>query len=175
MRFPKFWLAVSAMLLAIGAQAQPTSFQEGSDYVTLGAAQPTDAPKGTIDVMEFFSYHCPHCAALDPKLNEWIKTLPKDVYFHRSPVIFQKPWINGASLYYGLVATKQVDKFHANIFKAVHEQHMPILSDPKALSDWIVKGGGDATSLNAAMNSFSGQNYLTRSQNLAQRDRKSVV
>ena len=167
MRFSKFWLSLVMFVVALGAQAQAPSFQEGSDYVVLERPQPTEAPRGGVDVVEFFSYHCPHCAALEPKIGPWASSLPKDVYFHRSPVVFQQGWVQGARLFLALQATRQLDKFHAAVFKAVHEQHLPILTDSKALSDWMVANGGDATNLNVAMHSFSSENQVTRAQALA--------
>lgn len=149
------------------AQAQPVLFEEGRDYVTITPAIAGDAPKGSIEVIEFFSYHCPHCAKLDPKVTEWAKQLPRDVVLRRVPVAFQAEWGVGARLFYALEASNQLDKLHAAVFKAVHVDHLRILSDPKILENWVTQVGGDANGMKAAWNAFSTQTKLVKAQQVA--------
>ena len=35
-----------------------------------------------IEVIEFFSYSCPHCGEFEPSLQDWLKTLPCDAGCH---------------------------------------------------------------------------------------------
>ena len=79
--------AVSLLPLAGTVRAQG-SFAAGKDYIVLGKPAPVDAPAGKVEVVEFFSYNCPHCAAFEPQLEAWIKTLPANVVFRRIPVPF---------------------------------------------------------------------------------------
>ena len=58
-------------LLAAPAFAQV----QGQDYQLLTPAQPTSSPD-KVEVVEFFSYACPHCAAMAPRIEEWVKGLP---------------------------------------------------------------------------------------------------
>ena len=51
------WFALSA-----AGAAEPV---EGKDYARLKNPQPTETGK-KIEVIEFFSYGCPHCADLEP-------------------------------------------------------------------------------------------------------------
>lgn len=163
----KIGLLLAALMLASSAVAQPSAFIEGKDFVLVEPVQATDAPKGNIEVVEFFSYSCPHCARFDPALSDWVKKLPKDVSFRRSPVVFQESWLAGARLYFALEASKQLDKFHSAVFTAVHQENLPILTDAKALSDWITKGGGDAKAVSAAMTSFYVQSRMAKAENQA--------
>ena len=41
-----------------------------------------------IEIVEFFSYACPHCANLDPMLDGWIDGLAESVEFRRVHVAF---------------------------------------------------------------------------------------
>ena len=76
-------LAMSATV-AISAHAQPQNKQGNRDVVKLNLPQPVEND-GKIEVLEFFAYGCPHCAALEPKLEAWSKKLPTDVKIKRVP------------------------------------------------------------------------------------------
>ena len=96
-------LAGATLLPATSALAQ----QADQGYVTLPAAQPSDSV-GKTEVLEFFSYSCPHCAILEPKVEAWSKTLPDNVVLRRVPVAFNagmydlnKPLISRAYLQNG--------------------------------------------------------------------------
>src|SRR5882672_5918369 len=65
----------------------PTLWQEGVNYTRLVPAQPTAAPAGQVEVLEFFWYACPHCAAIDPLVESWKRTKPAYVTFSRVHVI----------------------------------------------------------------------------------------
>ncbi|HZR70224.1 MAG TPA: hypothetical protein VFB01_14380, partial [Burkholderiales bacterium] len=89
-------LAAALLILAItafvpAALAQP-QLQEGRQYVRLKNPVPVESGN-KIEVIEFFSYGCPHCADLEPILEQWLKTLPPDVQFRRVPVLFQPRWV----------------------------------------------------------------------------------
>ena len=62
---------------------------EGKNYVRLSVPVPTNAPAGKLEVVDFFWYGCPHCAAFEPELDSWAKRLPDDVVFSRVPVAFR--------------------------------------------------------------------------------------
>src|SRR5213595_1767867 len=62
--------------------------QEGKHYVRLAQSQPVESGS-KIEVIEFFSYACPHCAHFEPLLGPWLKKLPADVQFRRIPALFK--------------------------------------------------------------------------------------
>lgn len=164
MSWRKFALTLVVGLSTTLVTAQPIAFTEGRDFVSVDPPVATEAPKGAVEVVEFFSYHCPHCAKLDPALNDWVKKLPKDVAFRRSPVVFQESWLVGARLFFALEASKQLEKFHAPIMQAVHQQNLPILASQASITEWIGKNGGDTQALTAAWNSFSVQSRMARAE-----------
>ena len=53
--------AAAALVAATGARAQGATPVEGKDFVRLPTPAPVAAPAGKIEVVEFFSYGCPHC------------------------------------------------------------------------------------------------------------------
>ena len=61
------WVAVAIMAFS------PASFAavaEGKDYTVLREAQPSEA-KGKVEVVEVFSYACPHCFEMHPRIEAW--------------------------------------------------------------------------------------------------------
>ena len=117
---------------------------------------PADVPAGKVEVVEFFSYNCPHCAAFEPQLETWLKTLPPYVSFKRIPVPFVGNDTEAKQrLYYTLEAMGKVDEFQPQIFKAIHEQRLNLTGDDAILA-WVGKQPGlDAKKFAELFKSFS--------------------
>ncbi len=59
-------------------------FEEGRHYLALPfPAQVETGDK--IEVREFFWYGCPHCYVLEPALKSWLKKMPANAQFVRTP------------------------------------------------------------------------------------------
>ena len=151
--------AASVALLpfaATGVQAQGRAPKAGTDYIVLGKRAPVDTPAGKVEVVEFFSYNCPHCAAFEPRLETWVKQLPADVVFRRIPV----PFVGNDTepkqrLYYALEAMGKVDEFQMKLFQAIHQQRQPVFGDA-AIVAWFEKQPGfDAKKFADLYKSFS--------------------
>ena len=111
-------LATAGTVMSVAVHAQGV---EGTDYRKLDPPQPTMSP-GKIEVIEFFSYMCPHCYEFHPLVTTWAAKLPKNVVFVRVPVGFNRPaWINLARAYYALQASGDLDKLIATIKAATTE------------------------------------------------------
>lgn len=154
-------LAIALSLVGLTAKAD---IQPGKEYELLAQFQPVDTGK-KIEVLEIFSYGCIHCYHLDPELNKWVKTLPKDVAFRRLPAIFNASWAPLAKAYYTFEAMGLTEKLHGDFFNAIHEQHMRF-DDDDAVFDWVEKHGVDRKNFAAMYNSFSIQSDALRSRNL---------
>jgi thiol:disulfide interchange protein DsbA len=148
--------AASVGLLPLASQAQGAAPKAGTDYIVLGKPVPTDVPPGKVEVVEFFSYNCPHCAAFEPQLETWLKTLPPYVSFKRIPVPFVGNDTEAKQrLYYTLEAMGKVDEFQPQIFKAIHEQRLNLTGDDAILA-WVGKQPGlDAKKFAELFKSFS--------------------
>ena len=153
--------AVTGLLLALVAGNAAAQLKEGRDYDLVSPPQATE--KSKIEVIEFFSYMCPHCDHFDPTLNQWLKTLPKDVVFHRVPVIFRPQWEAPAKLYYTLEAMGELEKLHTAAFSAIHRENTDLMSDSGVLN-WAVKKGLDRKKFADTYNSFSVQSKTTGSK-----------
>jgi len=139
-----FSLAATSLGLlpfAPGAMAQGAAPKPG-EFLTLGKPAPVDAPAGKIEVVEFFSYNCPHCAAFEPRLEQWVKQLPANVVFRRIPVPFVGNDVEAKQrMYYALDAMGKVDQFQLAIFRAIHTEKQRLFGD-EAILAWADKQQG---------------------------------
>lgn len=158
-------------LLALGAAlafSLPAAAQvAGKDYTPVDPPQPTDNP-GKIEVIEFFSYGCPHCNDLHPMISAWAAKLPGDVVFRKVPVTFGRAaWANVARLYYTLEATGDLAKLDGAVFHAIHDERVNLFDD-KVIQEWVAKKGVDPKKFADAWASFGINSKLKRADSLAQ-------
>lgn len=148
--------AASLGLIPLASQAQGAPFKAGKDYIVLGKPAPVDVPAGKVEVVEFFSYNCPHCAAFEPKLEAWVKQLPPHVSFRRIPVPFVGNDTEAKQrLYYALEAMGKVDEYQMKIFQAIHQQRLNLTGDAAILA-WVEKQPGlDSKKFAELFKSFS--------------------
>lgn len=166
-----FAALVSSFVLAGTAGA--ADLQAGRDYKAI--APPLPATKGKIEVVEFFSYGCPHCSDFHPLISQWAAKLPKDVSFRRVPVSFNRPeWARLSRLYFALEATGDLAKFDTAVFIAIHEQRVNFKTDETVVS-WAAGKGIDGKKLGDALNSFSMQSKVQRADQEASAARISGV
>lgn len=159
-----FAAAITLSFATGGALAQGVP---GKDYVPVTPPQATESGN-KVEVIEFFSYACPHCSTLEGPLTAWLKKKPADVDFRRVPTVFHESWAPYARLYYALEALGLVDKLHGEVFKAIHEQKAR-LQDPKAMADWVAGKGVDRQKFTDAYNSFTVQSRTKLSNDMSRR------
>jgi thiol:disulfide interchange protein DsbA len=160
-------LAVLAAAAGAPACAQPAPPAAAQDYRLLAVPQPTASP-GKIEVLEFFSYGCPHCSEFYPLLNAWLAKQAKDVVLRREALgLGREAWVNLARAYYALKTTGDLPKLDAALFHALHEEHLPLF-DEQHLAEWVGKHGGDAGKFTAAYISFGVNNQTVQADAMAQ-------
>jgi thiol:disulfide interchange protein DsbA len=139
---------------------------EGRDWRPLTPPRPGAVP-GKIEVLEFFSYGCPHCADLNPLIKPWAGLLPGDVAFRRIPVSFGRAaWANLARLYFGLELTGDLGRLDEAVFNAVTRERRNLYTD-KAILAWLQDQGADATAFEALFRSFAVETQVAQSDALA--------
>jgi protein dithiol oxidoreductase (disulfide-forming) len=137
---------LGVLLIASPSHAAP---EEGKNFDALVPPQPTSR-HDKIEVIEFFSYGCPHCAHFYPLLNAWVAKLPADVLFRRVPVGFGRDaWTNLQRAYYALNATGELTRLDGALFHAIHEERKPLF-DASSIADWVGSQGGNAEKFTAA-------------------------
>jgi len=166
MKFIKHMLAAASLaILAATAHATPQAPVNGTDFKTLEKAQATDAPAGKVEVTEFFWYSCPHCYALDPSLEEWVKKQGNAISFKRVPVMFRPSFVPQQKLYYTLEAMGRLGDLHSKVFNAIHAERKMLDTDA-AITDFIVAQGVDKAKFLEVYNSFGVQTKAKRAAQL---------
>lgn len=163
-KFGMVVVSVLALLAVSGASA--IDMVEGKQYTRVKNVQPPEKGK-KIEVIEFFSYGCPHCNDLEPFLQEWMKTIPPDVQFVRVPVMFQDRWKVLAKVYYTLDAMGEGQRLSPEVFKAIHVNSVPLYQD-KVFFDWAASKGLDRAKVAEIYGSFGVDSKLKRALVLAQ-------
>ncbi len=122
-------LAVLAALLlaclpatAALAQAKPADRApvEGVDYELIANGRPWQPLAGKIEVVEIFAYWCHHCHDFQSNVDQWKKTLPKDVRFTYLPAAFD-PQDSYARAYFAAESLGAQDKTHHATYRAIHD------------------------------------------------------
>ena len=163
--FTRALAVFSAAVFSLSALAAPDEAFEGHEYTRVKNPQPVATGKN-IEVLEFFWYRCPHCFQLEPALNTWLKTLPKDAQVRRVPAVFRDDWMPGAKLYYTLEQMNLLGSLHPKVFDAYHVENIN-LNDPSVLGGWIAKQGVDRKKFEGIYSSFSTQSKATQGARLA--------
>jgi protein dithiol oxidoreductase (disulfide-forming) len=156
-------LAAALALVAGNAAAQLT---EGKNYARIQNPQPVETGR-KIEVIEFFSYGCPHCAELEPHLDAWLAKAAPDVAFRRVPVMFQQRWQPLAKIYYTLDALGVEAKLSPDVFKAIHGANVALWDSPK-FYDWAASKGLDRKKVEEVFTSFAIDGKMKRAMQLAQ-------
>lgn len=166
MRIAKMFARLLATGLALAALSSHAEVRPGVDFDYLPTVMPTDSP-GKIEVIEFFWYGCPHCYHLEPKVEAWAATLPKDVVFRREHVMWdgRSDMAGHAKVFVALKALGQVNALTPKVFDAIQKDGVE-LRDEKTLFDWVAKQGVNRAQFEAAYKSFGAQSGLNRAGQL---------
>jgi thiol:disulfide interchange protein DsbA len=103
--------AIALLLFALTASASPADPKDNKDYLTLPEVRQGEAGD-KVEVIEFFSYACPHCNAFEPSISEWVKKQGGRIAFKRVPLAFHPQWVPLQKMYLSLEALGKVDEFH---------------------------------------------------------------
>lgn len=147
---------------------------EGRDWRAVGSPQPRANPE-TIEVLEFFSYGCPHCMDLNPFIKTWSAALPSDVSFRRVPVTFGRAaWANLARLYYALEYSGDLERLDQSIFDALHHERVRLFTE-KDVFAWVESKDVDLEGFKSLFESFAVETQIKRGDSLVERYRVDAV
>ena len=157
-------LGAVSLSIAGRASAQGAAPAEGAQFTRV---EPSVAPQiaGKLEVLEFFSYACPHCSAFEPMLQAWAAKLPADVAFQRVPVPFLANSENFQRTYYALQTLGQVEAVQRKVFAAVHVERAR-LDKPADIAALMAKNGIDSAKFLDVFNSFSVANSVSKAKKL---------
>jgi protein dithiol oxidoreductase (disulfide-forming) len=158
--FATLFAAVTLIFSAV-SHAQGVQPPKGK-FIELKPAQATEP--GKIEVLEFFSYGCGHCAAIEPMLEKWAKAQPADVVVRHVPVAFNAGMKPLQRLYYSLEALNRLD-LHPKVFKAIHQEKKRLFTKAE-IKSWIGSQGVDVDKFDAAYESFGVSSKAGRADQL---------
>ncbi|MDP9109097.1 MAG: thiol:disulfide interchange protein DsbA/DsbL [Pseudomonadota bacterium] len=165
MRFVKQWWTGLCLGLVIGvAAASPSAPKNGVEYRTLTPTQNVE-PGKKVEVTEFFWYSCPHCAALEPALAEWVHKQGDRIIFKRVPVHFRDSFVPQQKLYYALDAMGKSEEMQRKIFNAIHVDRQR-LDDDTDIIEFVTKNGIDKQKFTDLFNAFGTQAKVRRALGL---------
>ena len=139
------------MALVMVPLTAAVALEPGRDYSVLATPQPVETG-AKIEVREFFWYGCPHCYALEPSLERWVKRLPSNVEFIRTPATAPR-WLVHAQAYYAFAALDATARTHSALFRAIHEKNRRLDTEP-ALAEFAKEQGIDSEKFREAFESF---------------------
>lgn len=153
-----------AALPADAALPSSNDWKTGTNYDVISPAQPTTVAPGKVEVLEVFWLGCPHCYALEPYIQQWLKNKPSYVEFVRVPVMWGPVHRAHARLYYTLKSLGR-DDLVDKVFTYIHDQEDQSGNESILVSTseddtfkqqqaWAVQNGVNADAFAKAYNSF---------------------
>ncbi len=138
-----------AASVAFGADAGAPKWEAGKSYLVIDPPQPTKTGN-KIEVLEVFSYACPHCAHFQPYAQKLKASLPKTAEFRLMPADFQPVWVLFARGFYVANGLGLIDKTHQAMFDAIYRDHQPMGTLDQIADFYAAHGADKATFLSTA-------------------------
>jgi protein dithiol oxidoreductase (disulfide-forming) len=157
-------LVAALSLTPLALASRGVLAQASGAFTELKPTLPVESD-GKIEVLEFFWYGCIHCYNLEPRLDSWLKTLPKDVQFRRVPAVLSDRWGHDAAVFYAFEAMGVLDKLHRPFFEAIHVNRLRS-DNVQALNAWLEKQGVDPKKFAETARSFGVQSKVKRAVRL---------
>ena len=156
MRFLARALVVTMALLPLACSAaEESKYKLGTHYKTVRQPQAPANP-AKIEILEVFSYSCPHCFQFEKPLKQWLATLPADVQFLRLPHTLGSPaGIVRNKAFYAADMLGVFDKFHPALFGAIHGQGKMMASVEEVRALFVQQTGLKAEDFDGAYSGFA--------------------
>ncbi|MCF6229720.1 MAG: thiol:disulfide interchange protein DsbA/DsbL [Gammaproteobacteria bacterium] len=150
--------------LSTSTLADNSSLLAGVEYKKVNKEQSIAPFK--MKVVEVFLYTCPACYHLEPSLEKWLDTKPKNVEFELMPAIFDKPkFVFLGKAFYTLKELGILDKAHKAYFEVIHRdnKHMHTVEE---LAKFFSQFGVKESDFIATFNSFKVDQLVRKARQL---------
>ena len=153
MKFRHLAFLVAGLVFATACSAQTADgpWQEGTQYQKIDTPQRA-GKDGKVEVVEVFSYGCPHCGHYEAAAEDLQKQLPPGVVFRLVPAAFNTAWEPYARAFYAARELGVLKTTHAALFKAKYVDNYPI-NTMDEIADFYARNGVDKAKFLAAANS----------------------
>ncbi|MFC1772539.1 peptidylprolyl isomerase [Pseudomonadota bacterium] len=132
-------------------ESGPVAFVEGEDYVVLDRPVPTrDSSK--VEVVEMFSYGCPHCYEFETSVKGWARQQSGDVDFWVFPAVWNQSMALYAGAFYAARELNVEQKIHLPLFTAIVVEQKSIRNEAD-LAEFFAQHGVDKKAFTDAFNS----------------------
>ncbi|MDH3980647.1 MAG: peptidylprolyl isomerase [Gammaproteobacteria bacterium] len=134
----------------------------GEHYVVLDEPVATrDSSK--IEVVEMFSYGCPHCYEFEPMVKQWGAQQGGDVDFWYFPAVWSKGMKLYARAFYAAYALDVLDRIHLPLFKAIAVEQRNIRNEAD-LAEFFAGYGVTEGAFNEAFNLAAVQEKVSKDE-----------
>ncbi len=166
-------LLVMALLIPLQACAADNKWKEGTHYTVLDEPA-TDSP----EILEFFSYWCPHCYQFEPLVKDIKEKVGEDTKFNKIHVNFMgftSTEIQDDATRAMMIsrAIKQEDSLNSAIFDYIHKQRASI-TGMNDLRNVFVVNGVDKAEFDKMASSFGVNNMMKKNNKTLDQYREYV-
>jgi len=166
----KYLLIIVALIATNACSADEKAaaakqWQVGQDYFLVEPAQATSTGD-KIEVLEVFSYACPHCAHFQPYAEELKSKLPSNAQFVLLPAVFNAQWEPFARAFYTAKSLGLLDKTHQALFDAIHRDHQPLHTLEDLANTFYANYGASPGTFMSTATSFVIEGELARGNQL---------
>lgn len=105
--------------------ADSPEWVEGKNYQVISPVVATHSDN-KVEVVEVFSYACPHCAHFQPYAEKIKAELPKGAVYVNKPAVFSQQWEPYARGFLAAKAMGVAEQSHQALFDALHRDRKPI-------------------------------------------------
>ncbi len=137
-------------------------FIAGEHYVVLNKPVAT-RDKSKIEVVEMFSYGCPHCYEFEPLIKEWVKNKSNNIDFWYFPAVWNQPMKLFAKAFYAAHELKILEQIHIPLFTTIVIEQKKI-STENDLANFFKEYGIDNKEFTQAFNSAAVENQAKLAQ-----------
>ncbi len=156
-------LLVASMAFAADGAA-PDKWVAGKSYQLIDPPQPTSTGN-KVEVLEVFSYACPHCAHFQPFAEKLKASLPSNAQFTLLPADFQPRWVDFARSFYVAKALGLVEKTHQALFDAIYRDGRP-MNSLDDMAAFYAEHGADKASFLSTAQSFVVEGQLAHAHDM---------
>lgn len=144
------------------ASEQQEQFIAGEHYVVLDKPVATrDSSK--IEVVEMFTYGCPHCYEFESLIKAWGKQQGGDVDLWYFPAVWNQSMELFARAFYVAHALNVADKIHFPLFTTLVIEQKSIANESN-LADFFVQHGVEKRSFTEVFNSTEVENQVKQAE-----------